>query len=263
MPDKNELIVEDRGAVCTIVFNRPEKRNLLTPGMLLGLEKALGRLGNEGKTRCVVIRGAGDKAFSSGYDISSIGKDDMIKNHSGENPLPKAVKSIENFPYPVIAMLNGHAFGAGLEIAATCDIRTAATGALLGMPPAKLGVIYSYRGVKTFLNLIGPGYTKELFLTGRPVDTGRAERMGLVNYSLPAADLEKFTYDLAGEITENAPLSVKGLKEMAKVWQRNQAIRPEDEELLRKLTLTVQESEDYKEGQRSFAEKRKPVFKGK
>ena len=141
MPDKNELIVEEKGAVCSIVFNRPEKRNLLTPGMLLGLEKALVKLGKEGRTRCVVIRGAGDKAFSSGYDISSIGRDDMIKNHSGENPLPRAVKSIKSFPYPVIAMLNGHAFGAGLEIAATCDIRTAAKGSLLGMPPAKLGLV--------------------------------------------------------------------------------------------------------------------------
>jgi len=186
----------------------------------------------------------------------------MIKNHSGENPLPRAVKAIENFPYPVIAMLNSHAFGAGLEIAATCDIRTAAQGCLLGMPPAKLGVIYSYRGVRTFLNLIGPGYTKELFLTGRPVDSERAARMGLVNYTLPSSELERFTYDIAREIIENAPLSLKGLKEMVNIWQRNQIIRGEDEELLKKLTLSVQESWDYNEGQRSFAEKRKPVFKG-
>ena len=128
MPDKNELIVEEEGGVCRIVFNRPEKRNLLTPGMLLGLKSALERLKEEDRTRCVVIRGAGDKAFSSGYDISSIGKDDMVRNHSGDNPLPKALNSIENFPYPVIAMMNGHAFGAGLEIAATCDIRIAVEG---------------------------------------------------------------------------------------------------------------------------------------
>ncbi|MGH7891740.1 MAG: enoyl-CoA hydratase/isomerase family protein, partial [Thermodesulfobacteriota bacterium] len=148
MPDKNELIVEEEGSVCRIVFNRPDKRNLLTPGMLLGLESALERLRDEDRTRCVIIRGAGDKAFSSGYDIGSIGKDDMVRNHSGDNPLPKAIKSIENFPYPVIAMMNGHAFGAGLEIAATCDIRIAAKDTLFGMPPAKLGVIYSYRGVR-------------------------------------------------------------------------------------------------------------------
>ncbi|MGH7851263.1 MAG: enoyl-CoA hydratase/isomerase family protein [Thermodesulfobacteriota bacterium] len=263
MPDKNELIVEEEGSVCRIVFNRPDKRNLLTPGMLLGLESALERLRDEDRTRCVIIRGAGDKAFSSGYDIGSIGKDDMVRNHSGDNPLPKAIKSIENFPYPVIAMMNGHAFGAGLEIAATCDIRIAAKDTLFGMPPAKLGVIYSYRGVRRFLNLIGPGYTKELFLTGRPIGAERAERIGLINFSVPGSELEKFTNDMVGEITENAPLSLKALKEMVNIWQRNQVISGADEDLLKKMTLTVQESEDYKEGQRSFAEKRKPIFKGR
>ena len=263
MPEKKELIVEERGGVSKIIFNRPEKRNLLTPDMLLDLESVLKRLKEEDKTRCVVIRGAGETAFSSGYDISSIGKDDMIRNHAGDNPLPKALKAIENFPYPVIAMMNGHAFGAGLEIAATCDIRIAVDNCLFGMPPAKLGVVYSYRGVKRFLNLIGPGYTKELFLTGKPINSHRAERIGLVNFVVPVSELEKFTSDMAREITENAPLSLKALKEMANIWQRNQEISAEDEELLKKLTLTVQESEDYKEGQRSFAEKRKPVFKGK
>jgi len=263
MPDKYELIVEEEGAVCRIVFNRPDKRNLLTPGMLLGLESALERLRKADITRCVVIRGAGDKAFSSGYDISSIGKNDMVRNHSGDNPLPKALKSIENFPYPVIAMMNGHAFGAGLEIAATCDIRIAVKDCLFGMPPAKLGVIYSYRGVRRFLNLIGPGYTKELFLTGRPIGSERAESIGLINFTVPGPEIEEFTNDMVGEITENAPLSLKALKEMVNIWQRNQMISGSDEELLKKMTLTVQESEDYKEGQRSFAEKRKPRFKGR
>ena len=263
MPDKNELIVEEEGTVCRIVFNRPDKRNLLTPGMLLGLESTLERLRDEDRTRCVVIRGAGDKAFSSGYDINSIGKDDMVRNHSGDNPLPKALKSIENFPYPVIAVMNGHAFGAGLEIAATCDIRIAVKDCLFGMPPAKLGVIYSYRGVRRFLNLIGPGYTKELFLTGRPMGSERAESIGLINFTVPGPEIEKFTKDMVGEITENAPLSLKALKEMVNIWQRNQVISGSDEELLKKMTLTVQESEDYKEGQRSFAEKRKPQFKGR
>ncbi len=263
MPDKNELIVEEEGTVCRIIFNRPDKRNLLTPGMLLGLESTLVRLRDEDRTRCVVIRGAGDKAFSSGYDINSIGKDDMVRNHSGDNPLPKALKSIENFPYPVIAMMNGHAFGAGLEIAATCDIRIAVKDCLFGMPPAKLGVIYSYRGVRRFLNLIGPGYTKELFLTGRAIGSERAESIGLINFTVPGPEIEKFTNDMVGEITENAPLSLKALKEMVNIWQRNQVISGSDEELLKKMTLTVQESEDYKEGQRSFAEKRKPQFKGR
>jgi enoyl-CoA hydratase len=263
MPKKKELIVEEEGGVLRIILNRPEKRNLLTPGMLLELKSVLQSIQEDDGVRCVIIRGAGETAFSSGYDISAIGKDDMIRNYSGDNPLPQAVKAIENFPCPVIAMMNGHAFGAGLEIAATCDLRVAVDTCLFGMPPAKLGVIYSYKGVRRFLNLIGPGYTKELFLTGKPVDSRRAERIGLVNFVVSAPELEKFTYDIAKEITENAPLSLKALKVMTSIWQRNQVISMEDEELLKQLTLGVQESEDYKEGQISFAEKRKPVFKGK
>lgn len=258
-----ELIVEENGPVCTLIINRPEKRNLVTPEMLLGLHTELKRLKEEGNVRCVVIRGAGDKAFSSGYDISAIREDDMIRNHQGNNPLPVAVQSIENFPYPVIAMINGHAFGAGLEIAATCDIRISVDNCLFGMPPAKLGVVYSYRGVRRFFDLIGPGYTKELFLIGRPINAGRALKMGLINFAVPARELENFTRQIVDEISENAHLSLKALKEMANVWQRSHAVCREDEELLERLTLGVQNSEDYKEGQRAFAEKRKPVFKGK
>lgn len=262
MSVSDELIVEEKGAVCTLRFNRPEKRNLLAPEMLLEVKRTLERLGKENRVRCVIITGTGDKAFSSGYDISAIGEDDMIRNHEGENPLPMAAKAIEEFPYPVIAMMNGHAFGAGLEIAVTSDIRVLAEGSMLGMPPAKLGVVYSYRGVKKFLNLIGPGYTKELFLVGRAISAERAEAMGLVNYLVPAEELETFTYGLAEEIAGNAPLSLKALKEMTKVWERKQNVSPEDEKLIRNLILDVQNSGDYKEGQKSFAEKRKPKFKG-
>jgi enoyl-CoA hydratase/carnithine racemase len=258
----DELIVEEKGAICTLRFNRPEKRNLLTPDMLLEIESTLKRLGDERKVRCVVITGTGSKAFSSGYDISAIGKDDMIRNHEGDNPLPFAVKAIEEFPYPVIAMINGHVFGAGLEIAVTSDIRVIAEGSLLGMPPAKLGVVYSYRGVKKFMNLIGPGYTKELFLVGKAISAERAAQIGLVNFSVLAEELEKFTYALAEEVSENAPLSLKAIKEMASVWERKQSVNPEDEKLIRKMILDVQNSSDYIEGQKSFAEKRKPVFKG-
>lgn len=258
----DELIVEEKGAICTLRFNRPDKRNLLTPDMLLQTQRALKRLREEDKVRCVVIRGSGDIAFSSGYDISAIGDDDMLRNHEGQNPLPIAVRAIEEFPYPVIAMMNGHAFGAGLEIAAASDIRVSVEGSLLGMPPAKLGVVYSYRGVKKFLNLIGPGYTKELFLLGKALSSERARDIGLVNYLVPGDELETFTYGLASEISENAPLSLKALKEMTNVWERNQTLSPRDEKLVREMILGVQNSDDYKEGQKAFSEKRKPVFKG-
>jgi enoyl-CoA hydratase/carnithine racemase len=160
-------------------------------------------------------------------------------------------------------MINGHAFGGGLELAVTCDLRISVDNALFGMPPAKLGVIYPYSGIRKFLNLVGIGYTKELFLVGRNINAGRAEKIGLVNYVLPRSELEEFTYKLASEICENAPLSMSTMKEMINAWQRNQSIGPHDEETIKEMILKVQESEDYKEGQKAFGEKRKPKFQGK
>ena len=261
MTEVKELIVEQNGAVCTITFNRPEKRNLLTPTILIELSSELKRLEKEDKVRCVVLRGAGDKAFSSGYDISAIGQNDMIKHHEGDHPLGKALRTIESFPYPVIAMMNGHAFGAGLEVAVTCDIRVTVDDCLFGMPPAKLGVVYSYTGMKKFLDLIGPGYTKELFLIGRPISSERATEIGLVNFMVSRENIEEFTYEMANEISENAPLSLKTLKQITNVLAKNE-LSAEDEKLIRAMTLEVQNSQDYKEGQKAFSEKRKPEFKG-
>ncbi len=263
MSKGNKLILEEVGSICTLTLNRPDKRNLLTKEMLTELKIILSKLKDENRIRCIVIRGSGEKAFSSGYDVTAIGENDMIRHHEGNHPLGKALEAIENFPYPVIAMMNGHAFGAGLEIAVTCDIRIAAEGYLLGMPPSKLGVVYSYSGMKKFLDLIGPGNTKELFLIGKPISSKRAYEIGLVNRLLPQAQIEEFAYRTANEISENAPLSLKTLKEIACLWQKNQTLNPENKELIRQMTLEVQSSDDYKEGQKAFSEKRKPKFKGK
>ncbi|MGH7890350.1 MAG: enoyl-CoA hydratase-related protein, partial [Thermodesulfobacteriota bacterium] len=233
--------------------------------LLIGIDAELQRLKEHGKIKCVIIRGSGDKAFSSGYDISAIGqiKDDMMRDYSNDHPLVTASRAIESFPYPVIAVLNGHAFGGGLELAVTCDLRIAVDSALFGMPPAKLGVIYTYSGIRKFLNLIGVGHTKEMFLTGRNIDAKRAERIGLVNYAVTGEELEEFTSKMASDISENAPLSMKTMKAMINAWQRNQLVNPIDEEIIKGLILQVQDSEDYKEGQKAFAEKRKPKFSGK
>ena len=262
MPSCSDLLIEEKNLVCTLTLNRPEKRNLVTPTMLLGIDDELKRLDHDGKVRCVVIRGAGDKAFSSGYDIAAIGQNDMMRDYEGEHPLIIAGNSIENFPYPVIAMINGHAFGAGLELAVSCDYRVCVEDAKLGMPPAKLGVIYTYTGIRKFLNLIGIGYTKEMFLIGNPIDSNKALRIGLVNEIKHRSEIEGYTYSLADNIAFNAPLAMKTMKFTINKWQRNQKLGPDDEKTLKNMILEVQSSRDYKEGQKAFAEKRKPVFKG-
>ena len=263
MSQADDLLVEENGSICTLTLNRPDKRNLTTPNMLLQLDSALERLKEEGRVRCVVIRGAGKKAFSSGYDISAIGENDMMRDYQENHPLIIAGKSIENFPYPVIAMINGHAFGAGLELAITCDFRVCVENAKLGMPPAKLGVIYTYSGIRKFINLIGTGYTKEMFLVGDPFDASKAEKIGLVNIVKSSTEIEEYTYSLASKIEENAPLSMKTMKFIINKWQQSQNLRDNDENLLKEMILKVQSSSDYKEGQKAFAEKRKPVFTGR
>lgn len=261
MSELSELILQENGTVCTLTFNRPEKRNTLSPDLLIQLSSELKRLEEENKVRCVVLTGSGEKAFSSGYDISAIGENDMIKHHEGDHPLGRALNAIESFPYPVIAMMNGHAFGAGLEVAVTCDIRISVDNCLFGMPPAKLGVVYSYSGLRKFIDLIGPGYTKELFLIGRPISSERASEIGLVNFLVSRKEIQEFTYEMAVEISQNAPLSLKTLKETINLLGKK-LVSAENEEAIREMTLKVQNSEDYKEGQKAFAEKRKPEFKG-
>ncbi len=260
------LIIEKQQRIGTIIINRPDRRNALSPLMLFKMAELLAELQKGDEIRCVVIRGAGDKAFSAGYDISDLPVDlspEMAEAFRTKNPLRTALKAIIDFPYPVIAMINGHAIGAGCELAMTCDIRVAAEGAKLAMPPAKLGIVYHWGGVFQFINTAGLANAKEMFFTGRAYEAQRAREMGLVNYVVPAEKLVSFTYEMAQEISENAPLSLKGLKTIFNKYLFNQKVSPEDVREMEEIVDRAFHSEDIKEGQRAFQEKRKPVFKGR
>lgn len=235
----------------------------MNPEILLQLSDTLNFLKEEGEVRVVVIRGAGEESFSSGYDISRISTDSREETSPRRNPLEHGMASVSAYPYPVIAMIYGYAIGAGLELAVTCDLRLAADTARLGITPAKLGVVYNHTGVLKFVNLVGVAQTKELFYTGRLMTAQRARDIGLVDHVLPAQELAKATYDLAREIAENAPLSVSGTKATIARLLRYQTLCPEDEAELHKLQAQAYASEDLKEGQRAFMEKRKPRFTGR
>lgn len=261
MAESKDILVRIENSVCTLTLNRLEKRNSLTPNSLKLLRDELTRLGKNPDIRCVVIRGSGDRAFCSGYDIDSI-SDEEIAIENG-HLLTEAMRAVKSYPLPVIAMINGHAFGAGLELAVACDIRVCVAEAKLAIPPAKLGVTYHYGGIKQFLNLVGPGFTRELFLTGNPVSAERALEKGLVNHIVKRDELEEFTYGLAEGISENAPLSMISMKKMINIWEEGNPLSEENEELIRSLLVKVRKSSDSKEGKKAFLEKRKPVFKGK
>jgi len=153
--------------------------------------------------------------------------------------------------------------GAGLELAVTCDLRLVADTARLGITPAKLGIVYRHTAIRHFINLLGVSRTKELFYTGRLIDAQRARDIGLVDHVVPAEELASTTYDLAREIAQNAPLSVSGAKVTISKLLNYQTLSPEDEAELQKLQAQAMLSEDLKEGQRAFMEKRKPRFSGR
>ena len=261
MAENKEILVKTENSVCTLTLNRPEKRNSLAPETLGLLTGEFLRLGKNTDIRCVVIRGSGDRAFCSGYDIAAISEEEIAIENA--HPLTEAMRAVKSYPLPVIAMINGHAFGAGLELAVTCDLRVCADDAELAIPPAKLGVTYHYSGIRQFLNLVGPGFTRELFLTGNPVSAERALEKGLVDHVVKRDELEKFTYALARGISENAPLSVMSMKKMINIWEEEKPLSEKSEELLKSLFAKVRESSDSREGKKAFLEKRKPVFEGK
>jgi enoyl-CoA hydratase/carnithine racemase len=264
--EENLLLFERQERICTIVFNRPERRNALSPLLLYQVSEKLKQLKEEDEVRCVVLRGAGDKAFSSGYDITAIPTNispEVMETLKTKNPLQLALDAVQDFPYPVIAMINGMAFGAGCELAVTCDIRIAVDSARLGMPPAKLGVVYMPAGIMRFVNVAGLANAKEIFFTGRYYPASRAKEMGLVHYVLPAEQLVPFTHEMAQEISGNAPLALKGAKTIFKACLKHQRIEPEDQKQIEMLIAQAFNSEDLKEGQKAFLEKRKPIFKGR
>jgi enoyl-CoA hydratase/carnithine racemase len=264
--DENLLLTERKDRTFWITLNRPQRRNALSPLLLYQLAELLKKLRQEDEIRCIVLRGAGDKAFSSGYDITAIPTNvppEVLEELRKKNPLETAVEAIRDFPYPVIAMVNGMALGAGCEVAVTCDIRIAAESGRLGMPPAKLGLVYMPAGLLRFVNVVGLANAKEIFFTGRYYPATRAKEIGLVHYVLPDERLVSFTEEMAQEISGNAPLSLKGMKTIFNTLLRYQKIEAEDMQAIQMIVAQAFSSEDLKEGQKAFLEKRKPVFRGK
>lgn len=256
------LIVEKAQNICTITINRPERRNALNIEVLCRLGDTLDALKGDREVRVVVLRGAGEKAFSAGMDIGGIPTvaEEAVKRG---NPIDYAMERIISYPYPVIAMIYGAAMGAGCDLAVTCDLRIAADTARMGINPVKLGVVYPPSGIQRLINVVGLPRAKELFFTGRFIDAQRAKEIGLVNQVVPAEELASVTYALAQEIAENAPLAVSTTKTTFNRLLKYQRLSAEDEAEIMALMATVMTSEDAKEGPTAFMKKRKPNFKGR
>ncbi len=260
MKEFETILVEKRESVAILTINRPEKMNALNTRVHEEGIEALNTLRKDEEIRVVVITGAGEKSFIAGADISEFAGETPItqRNRFQEQTL---FNSIDEFPKPVIAMVNGYCLGGGCEVALACDLRMASENANFAQPEINLGIIPGGGGTQRLTNLIGEGKAMEMILTGNLIDAKTALGLGLVNYVLPLEFLLEETLELANKIATKSPVALQLAKEAVKAAARTNL----DEGLKREVDLfaIAFSSSDKEEGVSAFLEKRKPVFTGK
>jgi enoyl-CoA hydratase len=260
MTDFETIEVEKRGKVAVMTIARPDKLNALNAQVHEEGLRALDALREDDDVRVLVLTGSGEKAFIAGADI---------REFAGHTPVTQRdqfyqrtlFNSIDNFPKPVIAMVNGFCLGGGNELALACDLRVCSDNARFSQPEINLAIIPGGGGTQRLTHLIGEGRAMEMILTGEMIDAETAHRFGLVNHVYPADQLEEKTMELAAKIAEKAPIALRLCKEAVKFASRSGL----DEGLKREVDLFAIcfSTEDMKEGVSAFLEKRKPVFKGR
>jgi enoyl-CoA hydratase len=254
------ILVEKRGNIGILTINRPDKLNALGHQVHIEGVAALEELRKDLEIRVVIVTGAGEKSFIAGADISEFAGQTPVSQRSTfqEKTL---FNSLDAFPKPIIAMINGFCLGGGCEVALACDIRIASEKARLGQPEINLGIIPGGGGTQRLTRLIGEGKSMEMILTGEMIDAQTALNLGLVNHVYPAEELETKTMELAGKIAEKSPIALQMAKEAVKLAAKSNL----DEGLRREVDLFAIcfSSQDKEEGVAAFLEKRKPVFTGK
>jgi enoyl-CoA hydratase/carnithine racemase len=256
-----ELIVDEPApGVARLTISNPAKRGALDVPILEAIVATLGAL----DARCVVLTGEGP-TFSAGYDITELPQDTLAAEAEEllAHPFTAALDAVEAYPYPTLAALNGHAIGGGLELALSCDLRIAADAISLGIPPVRLGLVYSHTGIRKFIDAIGVARTRELFLLGRRIDSATALAWGLVNDLAAASRLPAAAVEMAHELAAGAPLAQAGNKRVIRaLLDAEGELDAGTERELLELRRASFASEDFREGVRAFEEKRSPRWRG-
>ena len=255
------VVVENRGNVGVITFSNPKKRNALSLALLDEMLSALNHL-RDARVPVVIIRAEkGAKVWSSGLDATELprsGRDPL----EYDTPLEGVLRAIEQFPGPVIAMVQGGVWGGACDLAITCDMIIGDPTCTFAITPARIGLPYNASGILHFMNRVGINVAKEMFFTAEAVNAERAEHLGILNYLLPSDQLETFTLELATKISNHSSLSIAVIKEQFRILSSAHPVTAETFERIQALRRKVYESHDYTEGIQAFLKKRKPVFKG-
>jgi enoyl-CoA hydratase/carnithine racemase len=265
LADGKLLLDRPADGVVRLTIDNPTKRNALDHPILDAITATLAELATpDAEARCVIVTGA-HGMFSAGYDIGEIPDEEFEERAEAlvAHPFTEAIEALEAFPYPTLATLPGHTIGGGLELALACDLRVAKDDIKLGMPPAKLGLVYSHTGLRRFIDAIGATRTRELFLLGRYISAPTALDWGLVNFLAPTDQLDASSLTLAGELAGNAPLSQTGNKRViAALLDARDGLTVDVEAELVELRRASFASHDLREGMSAFAEKRTPLWRG-
>jgi enoyl-CoA hydratase/carnithine racemase len=255
------VVDEPAPGVARLTISNPGRRGALDHAILDAIASTMPKL----DARTVILTGEGSM-FSAGYDIGDL-PDEVFVDEAERlvaHPFTAAIDAVEAYPYPTLAALNGHAIGGGLELALSCDLRIAASGINLGMPPAKLGLVYSHTGIRKFIEVVGAPRTRELFLIGGRIDAETAHAWGLVNRLADSDQLAGDALELATELAANAPLAQRGNKRVIReVLDAQGRLDADVERELIELRRECFSSEDFREGVRAFAEKRPPHWQGR
>jgi len=267
---KDILLMEKQGHICTLTLNRPESNNGLTLPLFARLDEALNTINKDKEIRVVILRGSGEKVFSTGIDLA----DDVKRGNTLEEVRKdkdrykeaslRVTEEIISCRCPVIAMIYGDALGCACYLASSCDLRVASEISHFSLHTVLVGEVFQYQAIQRAINLIGVGYASELLMTGRKIDALKAKEWGLINYVVPSTNVYSTTMSLAQDIAEKAPLAVSGTKAtIAQIFKYQQTPSSKVKTDFQAFMDVCLHSEDALEGPKAFLEGRKPNFMGK
>jgi enoyl-CoA hydratase/carnithine racemase len=258
---ENLILTDHHGPVVTVTLNRPDKLNAFTKGMWKRLGEVMRRLSKDDAIRCIVLRGAGDRAFSPGNDISEF---ESVRSNSAQataygEVIAGTLDALRTCRHPTVALIKGICVGGGLEIAGTCDIRVCGASSRFGAPINKLGLVMGYAELDALIALAGRSTALEILLEGRIFGAAEAKEKGLVTRVVDDAEVENEAMATARRVAEGAPLVARWHKKFAARLAQDQPLTPEELD----EGYACYDTEDFRIGYRAFLDKVKPEFKGR